>query len=240
LSRGQRLSRTLSVVPEVTKETSLPTTPGGTLTDAVYQQLEAMIVTLQLPPGAVLSEVELGNKLGVSRTPVGAALQRLAREGLVTILPRRGIVVTDVSLSDQIRVLELRREISRFMARVGARRATPAERAQLEAIARNLLKAAKASDEEALMRVDKEFHDLFAACTRNPFACSTMDALDSQARRFWYAHQTGSGDLIMNAKLHADIALAIAEGDERTAGEASDALSTYLEDFARNTIDPGR
>jgi DNA-binding GntR family transcriptional regulator len=206
----------------------------------VYQQLEAMIVTLQLPPGAVLSETELGNKLGVSRTPVGAALQRLAREGLVTILPRRGIVVTDVSLSEQIRVLELRREIARFMARVGARRATAGERAKLKAVARDLLQAAQSGDEEALMRADKEFHDLFAACTHNPFACSAMEALDSQARRFWYAHQTGSGDLITNAKLHADIALPLAHGDERTAEAASDALSTYLEEFARNTIDPAR
>jgi DNA-binding GntR family transcriptional regulator len=236
----QRLSRRRSVVQEAANETLLPTGPGVTLTEAVYQQLEAMIVTLQLPPGAVLSEVELGNMLGASRTPVGGALQRLAREGLVTILPRRGIVVTDVSLSDQIRVLELRREIARFMARVGARRATTAERAQLEAIARNLLQAARTRDEQALMRVDKEFHDLFAACTHNPFASSTMDTLDSQARRFWYAHQTGSGDLLTNAKLHANIALAIAQGDERTAEEASDALSTYLEDFARKTIDPAR
>lgn len=232
--------RALSAVPKAANEGSVAIAPTRSLTDAVYQQLEAMIVTLQLLPGALLSEVELSKRLGVSRTPVGAALQRLAREGLVTILPRRGIVVTDLSLSDQLRALELRREIARYMARVGARRATPAERAQLDATAKSLLKAAKARDDKALMRADKEFHDLFAACTHNAFACSAMDALDSQARRFWYAHQTGGSDLLTNAKLHADIAFAIARGDERGAEEASDALSSYLEDFARSTIDPAR
>ena len=118
--------------------------------------------------GALLSEVELSKRLGVSRTPIGAALQRLAREGLVTILPRRGIVVTELSLNDQLRALELRREIARYMARVGARRATPTERAELDATAKSLLKAAKAGDEEALMRADKAYLEDFARSTIDP------------------------------------------------------------------------
>ncbi|HEX2137624.1 MAG TPA: GntR family transcriptional regulator [Microvirga sp.] len=234
------MSRRLFVVPDPVAETPSSSASGGSLTDTVYQRLEAMIVTLQLPPGALLSEVELGRKLGVSRTPVSAALQRLAREGLVTILPRRGIVVTDVSVMDQLNVLELRREISRFMARTGARRANREERARMDSIAKAFLAAAESNDEDGLLRADKDFHDLFAACTHNPFVCSAMDALDSQARRFWYAHRTGSSDFALTAKLHTDIAAAIASGDEQAAEIASDALSTYLEEFARKTIEPGR
>ena len=92
-----------------------------TLSDRVYVQLEEMLVTLQIQPGHVLSESELCKQLKVSRTPVGEALQRLAREGLVNILPRRGIVVTEVNPLDHLRLLEVRREIARYSSRSAAK-----------------------------------------------------------------------------------------------------------------------
>lgn len=210
---------------------------GTSLVDQVYGYLESMIVTLQLPPGALLSEVVLGKELGVSRTPVGEALQRLAREGLVTVLPRRGIVVTEISASEQMRLLELRREISRFIARTGAKRATAGEREALRIIAREFLKAAKTGDEVGVTAADKRFHDLFAACAHNNFAALAMEPLDSLSRRFSYAHKMMQEDGLLSAKLHAAIALAIAEGDPDKAGEAANALADYLDDFVRRTLD---
>ena len=67
------------------------------LTDQAYVRLEELIVTLQLEPGAVLSESVLSRDLGFGRTPIREALQRLAREGLVTILPRKGVLVSEVN-----------------------------------------------------------------------------------------------------------------------------------------------
>lgn len=203
--------------PKKARPAALEAPPARSLAERVYEQLEAMIVTLELPPGAMLSEVELGRQLGVSRTPVGEALQRLALEGLVNILPRRGIVVTEISVSDQLRLLELRRELSRFLARMGARRADAGERAELRCIAQEFRAAADAADAAALMRADKAFHDLFATCAHNAFACKAIDSMDALSRRFWYAHNVAAGDFGQSAKLHADIALAIADGDEATA-----------------------
>ena len=60
------------------------------LTDRAYADLEEMIVTLKLAPGRAVSESELSQRLGIGRTPIREALQRLAREELVVILPRRG------------------------------------------------------------------------------------------------------------------------------------------------------
>ena len=130
----------------------------------IYAQLESKIVTLALPPGALLSELVIGREFGVSRTPVGEALQRLAREGLVTILPRRGIVVTDISVSEQLRLLEFRREIAKFIARAGAKRANAMERDALRRVSKAFLQAAEKGNEAAVLAADKEFHDLFATC----------------------------------------------------------------------------
>jgi DNA-binding GntR family transcriptional regulator len=81
----------------------------SSLTDKAYLRLEEMIVTLQLKPGEVLSETALTGKLNIGRTPVREALHRLAREGLVMILPRRGILVAEFNIKSQLKMLEVRR-----------------------------------------------------------------------------------------------------------------------------------
>src|SRR5271168_1749711 len=115
---------------------------ADTLTDKAYRALEEEIVTLRIPPGTVVSEAILSRRLGVGRTPVREALQRLAREWLVVILPRRGIVVSEIDPVRQLRVLEVRREIERFLCRSAARRATPVQRVQFQEIAGGMDEAA--------------------------------------------------------------------------------------------------
>ena len=72
------------------------------LTIKSYKRVEEMIVTLQLPPGSAISELTLRKRLGMSLTP-GEALQRLAREVLVIILPRLGIMVSDLNARQRLR-----------------------------------------------------------------------------------------------------------------------------------------
>src|SRR5689334_4061446 len=81
------------------------------LTDQAYLKLEEHVVTLQLPPGEGVSETALSSQLGIGRTPIREALHRLARDRLVTILPRRGIIVSEINIGAQLRLLEVRREI---------------------------------------------------------------------------------------------------------------------------------
>src|ERR1043166_8641385 len=92
----------------------------GTLTDRAYRELEEMIVTLQLSPGTVLSEQALAVRLKIGRTPIREALQRLARDGLVVIMPRRGIMVSEINLRLQLRLLEGRRGLETPMGGLGA------------------------------------------------------------------------------------------------------------------------
>ena len=99
-----------------------------TLTDRAYAELEELIVTLQLPPGTALSELVLAKRLDIGRTPIREALQRLSRDGLVNILARRGVLVSEIDLRAQLRLLEVRRELERLMARGAAERATPQRR----------------------------------------------------------------------------------------------------------------
>jgi DNA-binding GntR family transcriptional regulator len=207
-----------------------------TLTEKAYRILEEDLVTLRIPPGAVVSEAILSRRLGVGRTPVREALQRLAREWLVVIMPRRGIVVAEIDPVRQLRLLEARREIERFLARSAARRATQVQRVRFREIAAGMDEAALRADDIAFMRLDREFNLLVLNSAGNEFAASAMSLMNGLSRRFWYVHYKQGADLPLCARLHATIAHAVADADQEAAARGSDALVDYIQAFARATI----
>ncbi|HEY4174595.1 MAG TPA: GntR family transcriptional regulator [Rhodopila sp.] len=207
-----------------------------TLTDKAYRALEEDIVTLRIPPGTLVSEAILSRRLGVGRTPVREALQRLAREWLVVIMPRRGIVVSEIDPVRQLRLLEARREIERLLARSAAKRATSVQRVQFREIASGMDQAALLNDDIAFMRLDRAFNLLVLDASGNEFAASAMSQMNGLSRRFWYVHYKQAADLPLSARLHATIARAIADGEQDAAARGSDALVDYIQAFARATI----
>jgi DNA-binding GntR family transcriptional regulator len=209
-----------------------------TLTDRAYSTLEELIVTLQLPPGTVLSEHTLVDRLKIGRTPIREALQRLARDGLVLILPRRGILVSEINLHRQLRLLEVRRELERLAARLAAERATDTECRSFVDIAKGMLKAAKDSDDIAFMRLDQQLNVLVCEAARNEFASRSLNMMNGLSRRFWYQHYKEVADLPLAAKLHAAVADAVAKRNATAAAQAADKLVDYIEDFARKTLYP--
>jgi DNA-binding GntR family transcriptional regulator len=186
----------------------------------------------------VVSEASLSERLGIGRTPIREALQRLAREGLVVIMPRRGIVVAEENIKTQLRLIELRREVERLLARCAARRATPEQRKRFAAIASGMESAAKANDDILFMRLDREFNLLTVAAARNAFAAGAMSLMHGLSRRFWYIHYKQVADMPLAARLHAEAARAVAAGEEAKAASASDRLIDYIERFARATVSP--
>lgn len=207
------------------------------LTDLAYRRLEELVVTLQLAPGSGVSEAELSRRLGIGRTPIREALQRLARERLVVILPRRGIVVSEINALTQLRLIETRRELERLLCRRAAKRASEAERAKFRAIATGMNAAAKEQDDIAFMRLDQAFNGLVTEAARNEFAAGAMTLMHGLSRRYWYHHYKQVADLPLAARLHGTVAEAIAAGDEARAAEASDRLMDYIESFTRATVD---
>jgi len=211
---------------------------GGarSLADKAYRRLEEMIVTLALQPGSVLSEGALSKRIGIGRTPMREALQRLQSQRLVTTLPRRGVMVSEVNIMDHLTLLETRRVLDRLVATKAARRATPDQRSALTTIATEMQKAAARGDLAEFMRLDTEFDRLVDSAARSVFALLASFPLHAHCRRFWYLYRH-TGDIQRAAGLHAALMQAVAAGDEERAGNASDALVAYLEEFARAALD---
>ena len=206
------------------------------LTEQAYRLIEEQIVTLRLKPGDILSEQMLSASFKIGRTPIREALQRLAREGLVAILPRKGILVSDINPRHQLLLLEVRRELERLLCRAGAERATAAQRGSMLAIAQGMDRAAKTNDDIAFMRLDRELNALMIEAAHNDYAARSMKLLQGLSRRFWYMHYREAADLPLCARLHANEARAIAKGNGEAAARASDKLMDYVESFTRATV----
>lgn len=206
------------------------------LTQQAYETIEALIANLELKPGSAISEIELSTKLGIGRTPVREALQRLAREHLVQILPQRGILISEIDIKRQLRLLEARREVERLVARCAARRATADERKRFSELAMEFRAAANSRDQRRFMRADKEFNDLSVRAARNEFAAGAMGLMHGLARRFWFLHFKQADDLETIALLHGNLSEAISLGHEDQAGMAIDSLIDHNEAFTKATI----
>jgi DNA-binding GntR family transcriptional regulator len=147
-------------------------------------------------------------------------------------------MVSEINVGRQLRLHEVRRELERLIARSAARRATEEQRARFRELAREFEKSARINDDVAFMRTDREFNLLCSGAAHNEFAAGAMSLMHGLSRRFWYLHYKQAADMPLTAKLHADIARAIADKDEAKAAEASDRLLDVIEKFTRDALGP--
>jgi DNA-binding GntR family transcriptional regulator len=207
------------------------------LSERAYRAIEDLVITSQLPPGSRTSEKTLSSRLDIGRTPIREALQKLAAEGTVIILPRAGVLISEIDILNQFKLIEVRRELEKIIAGRAARLATPDERAQFQVLAATFHKAAEKNDERIFLPADREFNRLSAVVCRNDYALNAMAPLQAQTRRFWYLYFRKFGDLPFICRLHADVALAISRGEESNARAASDRLIDYVEQYTRRTLE---
>jgi DNA-binding GntR family transcriptional regulator len=208
----------------------------SSLSEQAFGMLEEMIVTLQLPPGSLWSESMLSESLGIGRTPVREALQRLAEYHMVEILRRHGIRIAEVNEHEQLLVLETRRELERLIAARAARRASAAEKQMLASMAQALLAAGKAGDVVELLRQYFAAKKFMARCAGNRFSEQAIAPLYTLSRRFYFMHHQELDNLGEVARMHAELLRAIATGDEKAAVAACDRHIDYAESFTKRII----
>lgn len=192
-----------------------------------YRALERMIVTLELAPGSVATEGGLIERLGLGRTPVREAIQRLAWEGLVEIRPRAGLAIASLHPGDWARVIDARWGLELVLARSAARYVTRAAADRFHAAALGMQNAVIAGDVLAYLEADKAMDEALALASENPFAARFAAPLQTHSRRFWYRYRTDSS-LAEAAGQHVLLIQAILQGDENAADHEADRLMTLL------------
>lgn len=207
-----------------------------TLVDRARRELEERFVTLELAPGSVWSEASLSEALDIGRTPVREAVARLAADGLVTVMRRAGIVISTISVEDQMSALEVRRVLERLVSARAARRAEDTERAELRGMAERIERGGRAADVHAYLRAHFEIKRFVARCARNPYAERALRPLHTLSQRFYFAHYREFDNLPTVGRAHAQLTRAIAAGDEALAAERCDQVSDIAEAFTRDLL----
>jgi DNA-binding GntR family transcriptional regulator len=201
------------------------------LAERAYHLLEDKLVTLALPPGAMVSEGELIGMTGLGRTPVREAIQRLAHQQFFDIVPRRGLLVTPVTRSNMLHILEARKPLERLIIYRASLNAKDAQRGDLSAISRGLTITHDRFEE--FLKLDHELDELLDTCAGNPFAAAAVAPLRSHCRRLLYFHRQGM-QLTDSISANSKMARLVARREFRGAQKASDGRVAVLERVVSN------
>lgn len=208
------------------------------LQSRAYAELRRLIASGEFPPGTFLSERQLAAQLGMSKTPVHVALERLESEGFVTISAQQGVVVRGLSVEDIVDHYELREAVESWVARRLAGRLKPA---QVEELQSNLARQRQALAENnlrELMHLDEQMHYLLASYLGNREVLSTMERLRDKIHQvILRVTDTDRARPAESTAEHEAIIAAIIAGQP---DEAARLMIAHLEAGKRRILNPER
>jgi DNA-binding GntR family transcriptional regulator len=193
-----------------------------------------MIVRLDLAPGAVLREDDLRTALGIGRTPIREALQRLARDQFVTVLPRRGMFVSSIDVDELSTLYETRAVMEPYAARLACRRGTPAQWAEMGDVIEQSLRSGVAPD--ALLAVDRRCHEIIWAAAGNRFLTDTLDNLYAHSDRVWHMYLADVADTRHAVDEHIEILELLRAADADACAAAVEAHVRSFDAQVRDAV----
>lgn len=199
------------------------------LSDKAYHLIRQRIITLELPPTSAIDEQALMEELRLGRTPIREALQRLAAENLVSIIPRRGMFVAEISLTDLQQVFELRMMLEGFCARLAAQRVSERQLADMERLIQEL-EHVPGGDRKALMSIDEQYHELLYEAADNEFLADSLRRLHALSFRIWHLVLDRLDSVREAMEQHIEITKALRARDEERAEKL---LQQHISEFQK-------
>lgn len=196
------------------------------LRDVVFQTLRQAILRGELKPGERLMEIHLAQKLGVSRTPVREAIRKLELEGLVFMIPRKGAVVAEITISDLEDVLEVRMALEELAVKNACRRITQEQLQELEDLAEKFHQSLMGDDVGACAEADMLFHDAIYEATGNHRLIQILNNLREQMYRYRMEYLKDKHTYTQLLREHDEIVAALKKHDEQ---EALKCISRHVE-----------
>lgn len=180
---------------------------------------------LELAPGDVVREEALQAELGIGRTPIREALQRLARDQFVTVMPRRGMFVASIDVSELSLLFETRAVMEPYTARLACMRGQPSDWDEMEQV---LAGSTDAPGDAALLDVDRRCHEIIWRAAGNRFLTDTLDVLYAQSDRVWHMYLADVADTRHAVDEHVEILELLRAGD---ADGAASAIEAHVRSF---------
>ena len=199
------------------------------LAEKAYEMLVRKIVHLEIPPGTVLAEKELIAELGIGRTPIREAMQRLAVEGLLHHLPNRGMFVSEISATSVQQIYEFRELIDGYAARLAAMRASPDDIDSLARLHSALVQATEEDDVDRYVALDRAFYRVLARAATNTYLAEVIPRIFNLHLRLWFFIAQKSGSWHPIATAHEEMTKGVADAvRERDPDAAERAMRAYI------------
>jgi DNA-binding GntR family transcriptional regulator len=209
------------------------------LREVIFNTLREAIIIGELKPGERLMEVQLAEKMGVSRTPVREAIRKLELEGLVDMVARRGAQVADLSVKDIMDVLEVRASLDGLATSLSSTRITQDELKELMHINTQFTNYVEKENLQGIIKKDVEFHDIIYRSSRNEKLIQIASNLREQVQRFrviYLKDFSSTKDII---KEHNEILEAIQNKDSNNAQSLAQKHIKKQEESIINSLKPG-
>jgi DNA-binding GntR family transcriptional regulator len=209
-----------------------------------YDRIEDLIVHCRVAPGASMTTNALQELVGVGRTPVHQAVRRLAAETLIRIRPRDGLEISPIDLQRDRRLLQLRREMDRFVAELATERLDANQRNRLMRLGTTMRERRRAMDVHEFNTYDRQLDAILLSAAAEPFLDRTLRPLHTIFRRVGHVHLThlgGAAGLARTINCHLALLSAVVDRDTRGAKSASDILIDWAQtmfDSLEGSIDP--
>jgi len=207
--------------------------PAPSLRDRAYAEIKRRINRMDYRPGAYLNEAQISRALKIGRTPVHQALDRLMLEGLVQVIPRKGVIVQSISLDQIMQIIDVRRVNELYCVELAVERATAQEIAGMRELLDSAGPLIRARDREKLMNLDRIYHHRISQAARNPILSDTLASLHERSLRFWFISLGDELQLRRIDEEHRAILDAMARRDRPGAVEA---MRTHIESFRKNIM----
>jgi DNA-binding GntR family transcriptional regulator len=172
---SRRTSRAPAAKPEA----------ATSLRNAAYDAIKHRVITCGFRPGEYINELQLSALLKIGRTPVHQALDRLMLEGMVEVIPSKGVIVRPVSLNEVLQVIEVRLINEPLGARIATEHANEDDLNELADAVARAEHWAPVRNVQKLMLLDREFHLLIARATKNDVLTELLRNLHERSLRFW-------------------------------------------------------
>ena len=154
------------------------------LRDVVFNTLRQAILKGELEPGERLMEIQLAERLGVSRTPIREAIRKLELEGLVLMIPRKGAEVAKISARSLRDVLEVRRALEELAIELACQRMSEEEIDNLQKAQDDFKNAIAEGDAMKIAETDEHYHDVIYEGTQNAKLIQMLNNLREQMYRY--------------------------------------------------------
>ena len=231
VSHGRHRAEDIPTMPVMTKRRARA--PDTALHSQAYEKIKHEIITLRFRPGEYLNEAQVSKRLRIGRTPVHQALNRLMLEGMVEVIPRKGVIVKAVSLNDVVEMIDVRIINETYCARLAVARADEGDIAELAGILDASEKTVTTSDTVRQMMLDRDFHSALARAAKNTVLAECIRTLHDRSLRFWFISLRDPVHHVAVKEEHRAILDAI---KARDPDAAADAVRNHIESFRTNVM----